>query len=203
MKITLYVDVVSPFAYIAYHILRNDPVFKGYKDKWINNERLRWAKYFNVPVVTDVPEGFPANTLQLMRTVCALGHLASPDQPQPSVASQPAQEATIRGLDALFEAYWVKSRDVTDKNVVADVLTRAGWKDLASVSEVAGGDAKRTLMENTDRAFADGAFGLPWFVCENDRGESEGFWGVDHLGAMLGFLGLERPAGRGGWKALL
>ncbi|KAK7697862.1 hypothetical protein SLS64_013115 [Diaporthe eres] len=203
MKITLYVDVVSPFAYIAYHILRNDSVFKGYKDKWINNERLRWAKYFNVPVVTVVPDGFPANTLQLMRTVCALGHLASPDQPQPSAASQPAQEATIRALDALFEAYWIKSRDITDKSVVADVLTRAGWKDLASVSEIAAGDAKKSLMENTDRAFADGAFGLPWFVCENDRGESEGFWGVDHMGAMLDFLGLEKPASRGGWKALL
>ncbi|KAG5208352.1 hypothetical protein GY631_5710 [Trichophyton interdigitale] len=26
-KITLYVDIVSPFAYIAYHVLRNSPVF--------------------------------------------------------------------------------------------------------------------------------------------------------------------------------
>lgn len=153
--------------------------------------------------MTDVPDGFPANTLQVMRTVCALGHLASPDQPQPSAASQPVQEATIRALDALFEAYWIKSRDITDKNVVAYVLTRAGWKDLASVSEIAAGDAKKTLVENTDRAFAEGAFGLPWFVCENDRGETEGFWGVDHLGAMLDFLGLEKPAGRGGWKAML
>ncbi|KKY36538.1 putative 2-hydroxychromene-2-carboxylate isomerase [Diaporthe ampelina] len=210
MKITLYVDVVSPFGYIAYHTLRHDPVFKNYKDKWINNERLRWARYFNVPIVTDVPDGFPANTLHVMRTICALGHLAStPDQQAPSSppAAPAAQqhEATVRALDAFFDAYWVRSRDVADKDVVAGVLTRAGWgNDLAAVSELAaGGDAKKALAGNTDRAFADGAFGLPWFACENDRGEREGFWGVDHLGCLLDFLGLERPAGRGGWKAML
>lgn len=138
-----------------------------------------------------------------MRSICAVGQLASTDQSQPPVSSEPAQQATVRVLDALFEAYWIKSRDITDKNVVADVLTSAGCEDLARVSEVAAGDAKKILMENTDRAFADGAFGLPWFVCENDRGEKEGFWGVDHLGAMLDFLRLEKPAGRDGWKAML
>ena len=145
-----------------------------------------------------------------MRTICALGHLAStPDQQPPSSppAAPAAQqhEATVRALDAFFDAYWVRSRDVADKDVVAGVLTRAGWgNDLAAVSELAaGGDAKKALAGNTDRAFADGAFGLPWFACENDRGEREGFWGVDHLGCLLDFLGLERPAGRGGWKAML
>lgn len=131
-----------------------------------------------------------------MRTVCALGQLATDQQ----------QAATVRALDALFDAYWIKSRDITDKAVVADALARAGWgqDDLAAASELAaGGDAKKALAENTDRAYADGAFGLPWFACENDRGEREGFWGVDHLGCLLDFLGLERPAGRGAWKAML
>lgn len=154
-------------------------------------------------MVDTVPDGFPANTLHVMRTICAVGQLASTDQSQPPSASEPAQQATVRVLDALFDAYWIKSRDITDKNVVAEVLTSAGCEDLARVSELAAGDAKKILMENTDRAFADGAFGLPWFACENDRGEKEGFWGVDHLGAMLDFLRLEKPAGRDGWKAML
>ena len=33
---------------------------------------------------------------------------------------------------------------------------------------------------------------------ENDRGEKEGFWGVDHLSAVLDFFGLEKPAGKSG-----
>ncbi|KAJ0107831.1 hypothetical protein J7T55_000094 [Diaporthe amygdali] len=173
------------------------------KDKWINNERLRWAKYFNVPIVNTVPDGFPANTVQVMRTICAVSHLANTDQPAPSPSSPPAQQAIIKALDAVFDAYWVKKRDITDKDVIADVLSRAGWEDLAKVSELTAGDAKRMLAENTDGAFADGAFGLPWFVCENDRGEKEGFWGVDHLGVMLDFLGLEKPAAGGEWRAML
>lgn len=173
------------------------------KDKWINNERRLWAKYFNVHITNDVPDGFPANTLHVMRTICALGRLANPDGgPSPS-PSQPAQQVTIKALDAFFDAYWVRNRNIADKDVVAEVLKSAGWEDLAKVSEVTAGDGKAILTENTDRAFADGAFGLPWFACENDRGEKEGFWGVDHLGVVLDFLGLEKPAGRKEWKAML
>lgn len=62
---------------------------------------------------------------------------------------------------------------------------------------------KKQLIENTDRAFAEGAFGLPWMVCENSEGKKEGFWGVDHLGQVVEFLGLDRTKGGKGWKAVL
>jgi 2-hydroxychromene-2-carboxylate isomerase len=163
-----------------------------------------WAKYFNVPITDQAPDGFPANTLHVMRTICALSRLASSPDGGPS---QPAQQQAItKALDAFFDAYWVRNRNVADKEVVAEVLRGAGWdnKDvMARVSELTGGEGKALLAENTDRAFADGAFGLPWFACENDRGEKEGFWGVDHLGVVLDFLGLEKPAGRKEWRAML
>lgn len=62
-------------------------------------------------------------------------------------------------------------------------------------------DVKALLMSNTDRAFKEGAFGLPWFVCTDTNGQTEGFWGVDHLGQVADFLGLDRRGG--GFKALL
>ncbi|KAL2160280.1 hypothetical protein VTH06DRAFT_1453 [Thermothelomyces fergusii] len=97
-KITLYVDTVSPFAYLAYHILRHDAVFKGCsityvpvflggimnkcgntppikvknKDTYINTERLRWARYFSVPITSSLPPDFPAFTLSIMRALCYL-----------------------------------------------------------------------------------------------------------------------------------
>lgn len=58
------------------------------------------------------------------------------------------------------------------------------------------------MVENTDRAFANGAFGLPWMICVNADGKMEGFWGVDHLGQVVQFLGLEKPT-KGGWKSVL
>lgn len=50
-----------------------------------------------------------------------------------------------------------------------------------------------------------GAFGLPWFQCRNAEGTEEGFWGFDHLGQVVGFLGLdgEIDGGRGRVRALL
>jgi 2-hydroxychromene-2-carboxylate isomerase len=63
-------------------------------------------------------------------------------------------------------------------------------------------EGKDLLLKNSDIAFDDGAFGLPWFTCTNSEGKTEGFWGVDHLGQVSDFLGLDRPK-MGGWKALL
>lgn len=56
-------------------------------------------------------------------------------------------------------------------------------------------------MSNTDRAFKEGAFGLPWFECTNENGKTEGFWGIDHLGQVADFLDLNRKDA--GFKALL
>lgn len=62
---------------------------------------------------------------------------------------------------------------------------------------------KDLLTSNTDKAFQSGAFGLPWFECTNAEGQTEGFWGVDHLGQVVNFLGLDRSLDRGIFKSLL
>ena len=63
------------------------------------------------------------------------------------------------------------------------------------------------LSANTDQAVTDGAFGLPWFVATNAKGETEGYWGFDHIGQVADHLGLERPKSNsrseGGWRAML
>lgn len=65
-----------------------------------------------------------------------------------------------------------------------------------------GKEGREVLSKNTDLALADGAFGLPWFVATNSKGETETFWGVDHMGQVTEHLGLEKP-NTGGWKSLL
>ena len=53
---------------------------------------------------------------------------------------------------------------------------------VATEMEMIGKEGKEFLAKNTDRALADGAFGLRWFVATNGEGKTEAFWGVGCLG---------------------
>ncbi|KAK4190299.1 thioredoxin-like protein [Podospora australis] len=215
-KITLYVDTVSPFAYEAYHILRNDPVFKGVevtyipiflgglmhkcgntapikiknKDKWINLERLRWAQNFSVPMASGLPPDFPAPTLPIMRCLAALQ----------------SQEQLTKALDVLFSKHWVDCVATHIPDTLKSILVELfGAGEADAILEKSKNEAKAKLIANTDKAFDDGAFGLPWMTCTNSDGKTEGFWGVDHLGQVVQFLGLKGSVGAGdkGWRAVL
>jgi len=164
------------------------------KDKWIEVERRRWARLFSIPIAEKTPEGFPPLTLTIMRALCALTVLHPGKEGQPIL---------IKCLDALFHSYWVELRKTNEKDVLAEVLSGVlGEEETKNVMEMAAKEGKEVLLKNTDKAFADGAFGLPWFVATNSKGETQGFWGVDHLGQVTDHLGLEKPR-TGGWKALL
>ncbi|CAO2648807.1 Nn.00g097560.m01.CDS01 [Neocucurbitaria sp. VM-36] len=216
-KITLYVDIVSPFAYIAFYVLKNSPVFKQCeityvpiflgglmhacgnktpisiknKDKWINTERLRWAKYFNIPILQNSPPGFPNNTLPIQRTLASL----STSHPQ-SMSS---------AIALFYENFWVHWNDpIKPENIQAIIRTIVGSDEEAQkvIERTKSDDVKKILTGNTNTAFTEGAFGLPWFVATNANGQRESFWGVDHMGQLCDHLGLERPGGKG-WRALL
>ncbi|CZS89660.1 related to glutahione s-transferase subunit 13 [Rhynchosporium agropyri] len=219
-KITLYVDTVSPFGYIAYHVLRNDPVFSKCdmtyvpiflggvmkacnnmaplniknKDKWIDAERTRWASRFNVPMTKKVPEGFPNLTLLTMRALCALTVL------HPGKGGQAVFTMT---LDRLFEAYWVEHKKIYEKGALGEVLESVlGKEEAEKIMAMAGKEGKEILGKNTDQAVQDGAFGLPYFLATNSKDETEGIWGVDHLAIVAEHLGLEKPK-TSGWKSML
>lgn len=223
-KITLYVDVVSPFGYLAYYMLRTSPTFKSTtvtyvpillgglhklcnntaplfiknKDKWINTERDRWATQFNIPVRNGPPAVFPVSTVNAQRILCAL--------------ETTAPEKMGNAIDVLWPVIWNPDAlagmgvskaengeyDVKDVKVLHALLAHenALGKELADkVCEMIGQkDVKDRLGANTQKAFEAGAFGLPWLACENEKGEKEGFWGFDHLGQVCGFLGLDLDA---------
>ncbi|KXX73380.1 Glutathione S-transferase kappa 1 [Madurella mycetomatis] len=222
-KITLYVDTVSPFAYEAYHVLRHNSVFQGCdvtyipiflgglmhkcgntapikiknKDKWINIERLRWARAFSVPMTESLPPDFPAPTLPIMRALAV-------------VAANPDRSRLTRALDTFFTRHWGPEAAATHKpEVLRETLEGLfGTDEAARIIAESQTTGKQALIANTDKAFEDGAFGLPWMVCTNAQGGTEGFWGVDHLAQVAQFLGLDLTKARGdgenpGWKSLL
>ncbi|KAF2176698.1 thioredoxin-like protein [Zopfia rhizophila CBS 207.26] len=216
-KITLFLDIVSPFAYMGFYALHNFPVFKQCeityipmflgglmkacgntpplqvknKDKWISTERLRWSRLLNIPVSKDGPPGFPVNTISIQRTLTALS-LSHP-------------QSLISAISTFYQNFWVHYAEPTQPSqLLAIVTTIVGSEDEAKkvIEKSKSDEVKKLLTENTDLAFQEGAFGLPWFVAINSKGEKEAYWGVDHMGQLCDHLGLERPGGKG-WKALL
>ncbi|KAJ5964416.1 uncharacterized protein N7479_004292 [Penicillium vulpinum] len=216
-KITCYVDIVSPFAYIAFHVLQNSPAFAKCevtyvpmllgglmnacgnsppinitnKKDYLGRQRLRWAKYFSVPIIEGFPKGFPFRTLSVQRVLCAI--------------SQKAPENLAPVIGALFHAIWVEgSTTIAEPEGFTPVIESVLGKQEAHemISAMNNPDVKALLIANTDRSFASGAFGLPWLECTNSKGETEGFFGVDHLGQVADFLGLDRALDKGFRAAL-
>ncbi|OJK03848.1 hypothetical protein ASPACDRAFT_75363 [Aspergillus aculeatus ATCC 16872] len=216
-SITLYIDTVSPFGYIAFHVLRNSPIFANCKityipiflgglmhacgntppveiknkSAWINRERTRWATYFSVPIIPTPPPDFPPRTLHTQRALAAVAQLA------------PTQFEAVQ--EAFYRTFWVEGDGrIAEPGCFVPVLERVlGGEVAGRVTEAMQTPAiKAQLTANTDRAFQAGAFGVPWFECTNAQGETEGFFGVDHLGQVAEFLGLDRR-GELGMRALL
>jgi len=161
------------------------------KDKWIGLERLRWARLFDIPMTEEMPDGFPPLTLNVQRALTAL----NTERP----------EALADTLDALYHALWVEGKPIQKPEVAITCFAKALESEEAAKTMFEKGntsDAKALLVKNTDLAFQKGAFGLPWFLVTNSKGEEEGFWGFDHIAQVVDFLGLERPNSRA-WRAML
>lgn len=101
----------------------------------------------------EMPAGFPPLTLGLQRALCALS-IERPDK-------------VADALAALYHAMWADLRPVHRPEVAVEVLAKvlgSGELVQALFDKGGGAEAKGLLLKNTDQAFQDGAFGLPWFV---------------------------------------
>ena len=107
----------------------------------------------------DTPKPFPQPTLNTQRALCAI-ELSHPDKLTDCFA-------------ALYQAFWVEGKTIGKPEVFGPVLTQVlGEKDGKAILEKVGSaEAKKRLSENSDLAMEEGAFGLPWFVATNSRGE--------------------------------
>ncbi|WP_230206812.1 2-hydroxychromene-2-carboxylate isomerase [Novosphingobium sp. Gsoil 351] len=106
---------------------------------------------------------FPINTLQLMRG---------------AVAAQELGLAQRYG-DAIFDAMWTKGLDMGQPEIVAAELAGAGLpvEQLLSLSQTP--EVKQRLLDNTQAAFASGAFGSPSFLVGDEL-----YFGKDRLGEV-------------------
>ena len=89
-------------------------------------------------------------------------------------ATEPA--AAIPVAKALYRAYFVDDRDISDAEVAADVAAETGVDRAAARAAMDDPQVKDAFRRDVDEALARGVFGSPYIVVDG-----EPFWGVDRL----------------------
>jgi 2-hydroxychromene-2-carboxylate isomerase len=195
-----YYDFRSPYAYFANHRIREGSFVLPVPAKclWrpvsidvllnLQAGRDPWAAY------ADPLSGAKrAHLLADVRRNAAFykAPLRAPKPPRPNsipalcTAALLGPEGQDEFRNAVFDALWQQQRDNADPNVLEECLTRAGGEpDL--VKRALTSEARDALAEETKRAYANGIFGVPTFVCDN-----EVFFGNDRLDMLAWRLGHE------------
>jgi 2-hydroxychromene-2-carboxylate isomerase len=197
--IEAYYDFRSPYAYFANHRIHRGLFVPPVPVKWLwrpvsidvllnlQAGRDAWAVYSD-------PLSGPkrAHLLADVRRNAAFYKLPmrAPKPPRPN--SIPALcAAALLGDDddfrnAVFDALWQQQRDISDSSVLAECLMGTGASpDL--VHRALASRAREALAEDSRRAYANGIFGVPTFVCDNEI-----FFGNDRLD-LLGWRLGRRP----------
>jgi 2-hydroxychromene-2-carboxylate isomerase len=184
--IEFYFDFSSPYSYLASELIDDLAAKYGRKVKWrpmllgvvfqktgqpllVNvplkgeyslRDFSRSARYFNVPF--KFPAKFPMSTVSAAR---AYYWLHGQD------CARARQFAR-----AVFRAYWVDGRDISDLAVVSDIAANLGTDRDALAAGIGTPEIKERLKAETDTAIAKGMCGAPYFVVDG-----EPFWGADRL----------------------
>lgn len=175
-------DYSSPWAYLANELLPrrfgDAPVsftpiylrgleafasglpYSGAKLQYIAQDVARVARHEQIAM--KAPSNFPINGLYALR-----GAL---------VAERAGLFAPYH--QAMFRAAWAEDKDVSKKDVVAEVAGQVGISGFTEAMEEPA--IKEALKKNTERAVARGLFGVPSFFV----GEKL-FWGQDRMDFAL------------------
>lgn len=184
--IEFYFDFSSPYSYIAAEVIDGLAEKYGRKVKWrpmllgvvfqktgqpllVNvplkgeysmRDFARSARYHGVPFT--FPAKFPLSTVSAARAYYWLH----------GQNCQKARDFTR----AVFRAYWVDGRDISDLAVLQDIAAALGIDGAALAAGIATPEIKERLKAETDTALAKDMCGAPYFVVDN-----EPFWGADRL----------------------
>lgn len=140
------------------------PVLIEAKGKWLFNDMKRIADKHGFPFALN-PK-FPLNTIFVMRGAIAAERLG-PDVLKPY-------------MDAMFDASWANGDDLSDPDVVMELLEKADLPANEIVNMAQDQAIKDELRANTEEAVSRGAFGAPTFYVGDEM-----HWGQDRIDAVM------------------
>ena len=163
------------FGAMLSHYRQIGPAELPAKSRWMLRNVLRKARLHGIPIAP--PASHPFNPLLPLRVSCA-------------VADESAQLALV---DRLFRATWAESRAVNETGTLRELLLELGLPADGLIAAAGTEPVKQQLRENTERALAQGIFGVPTLAVRNEL-----FWGFDDLEYLEMFLsGRDVPVDRG------
>ena len=185
-KVEFFYDYVSVYSYLADSQLRNltgaeivyRPMFLGAvmeatgnrppgtvkaKGKYLRDDIKRWAERYSLTFRMNPV--FPQNTLKALRLAL--------------VAEKTGAFEVVH--QALFDAMWIHEKDLSDKEVLAEIAAKAALS-LDDIEDVA---IKDELKANTNEACERGAFGAPTFFIGDQM-----FFGNDRFDFIEEALGI-------------
>ena len=148
--------------------LVNRPMMGAYS----RHDMERSARRLGVPLT--FPEPFPIATIAACRAVYWM------ERTDADAAKSLAQ--------ALYRAYFVDGRNISEPGVVADVAAETGADRDALLTGIQEPAIKERLKEVTNGAVERGIFGSPFFMVDG-----EPFWGHDRMDEV------DRWLDTGGW----
>ncbi|KIW99605.1 uncharacterized protein Z518_11018 [Rhinocladiella mackenziei CBS 650.93] len=145
-KLSLYYDLHSPYAYLAFYAIKNSSTFKscdvtyipvllvayikaiGLQPPWSSPNKINWmvtditrsAREFNIPWTQGWPMNYPAmaTTVKVQRVLVACSH-ECPER-YPDV------------IGALFHAFWVEKKGVQLPEIYEPIITDILGKEISS-----------------------------------------------------------------------
>ncbi len=132
------------------------------KDEYYRKDMNDWAELQGIRIGN--PPVFPVNSVKALR-----GAFLAEEEGKISPYSR-----------AVFEAYWTDLRDISQDEVLADIVRTIGIDPDRFFAEIGRQEVKDRLRANTDELIARGGFGSPTMFVDGD----DMYFGNDRLDLM-------------------
>jgi 2-hydroxychromene-2-carboxylate isomerase len=139
---------------------RNNPVPP--KDNYYQKDMRDWARFLGINMIK--PSVFPLNSVKALR-----GAFVAIDEGTVSAYSR-----------ACFKAYWCDDRDISQPDVLLDIVTSVGMDADIFFDKIGDDKYKKMLFGTTDELIERGGFGSPSFFVNGD----DMYFGNDRLELM-------------------
>ena len=153
-------NTVNPSVYAS----RENPV--PAKAKYYGKDLADWARYVGVDIGS--PPVFPVNSVKAMRGAF--------------VAIE--RDVLIPYARRVFETYWGELRDISQDEVLADIVREVGVAPDEFFEKIGSDDYKTRLRENTQELVDRGGFGSPTMFLDYD----DMYFGNDRIPLIMAKL---------------